>query len=256
MSAPASARAWWRYAGRRTGRPATGRRPALPSSAAARRCAGERPGARCGKRCRPGVPRNRFAPVARVPLAGEVSQSRFAYDGAGPAGAALKRRAGPAVFEDATTSGWRRSAPRDRARRRRSDARTHPRGGADGGRRRHVDGGVERGVTPAGGPVGGPGPGQPATGIYAAAPGAVPAAHVPAAAALPAATRVPAAPPQYQQQPAYAQPAPASAPGGAPPAGDDMDSRLLQLRQLGELKAQGILTQEEFEAQKRKILGA
>jgi hypothetical protein len=63
-------------------------------------------------------------------------------------------------------------------------------------------------------------------------------------------------PPQYQQQPAYAQPAPAPAPGGTPPAGDDMDSRLLQLRQLGELQAQGILTQEEFEAQKRKILGA
>jgi hypothetical protein len=35
-----------------------------------------------------------------------------------------------------------------------------------------------------------------------------------------------------------------------------MDSRLLQLRQLGELKAQGILTEAEFEAQKRKILGA
>ena len=63
-------------------------------------------------------------------------------------------------------------------------------------------------------------------------------------------------PPQYQQQPAYPQPPPAPAPGGAPPAGDTMDSRLLQLRQLGELMAQGILTQEEFEAQKRKILGA
>jgi hypothetical protein len=34
-----------------------------------------------------------------------------------------------------------------------------------------------------------------------------------------------------------------------------MDSKLLQLRQLGELKTQGILTDEEFEAQKRKILG-
>ena len=28
-----------------------------------------------------------------------------------------------------------------------------------------------------------------------------------------------------------------------------------QLRQLGELKSQGVLTQEEFDAQKRRILG-
>jgi hypothetical protein len=40
----------------------------------------------------------------------------------------------------------------------------------------------------------------------------------------------------------------------ATPAGADMDSRLRQLRQLGELKAQGVLTQEEFDAQKARIL--
>ncbi len=41
----------------------------------------------------------------------------------------------------------------------------------------------------------------------------------------------------------------------APPADVDMDSKLLQLRQLGELKTQGILSDAEFEAQKAKILG-
>jgi hypothetical protein len=58
-------------------------------------------------------------------------------------------------------------------------------------------------------------------------------------------------PPQYQQpyqQPAYQAPAP---PPQAP-VGEDM---VAQLRQLAELKDQGILTEEEFEAQKRKILG-
>ena len=41
-----------------------------------------------------------------------------------------------------------------------------------------------------------------------------------------------------------------------PPVADvNMDAKLLQLRQLGELRAQGILTEAEFEAQKRTILG-
>ena len=67
----------------------------------------------------------------------------------------------------------------------------------------------------------------------------------------------PAYPPQYQQ-PAYQEPAPpppAPAPTAAAPAEEDMDSKLLQLRQLGELKTQGILSDAEFEAQKQKILG-
>ena len=34
-----------------------------------------------------------------------------------------------------------------------------------------------------------------------------------------------------------------------------MDAKLRQLRQLGELRAQGLLTEAEFEAQKRAILG-
>jgi hypothetical protein len=49
--------------------------------------------------------------------------------------------------------------------------------------------------------------------------------------------------PQYAQ-PQYAQAAPAPAP-----------DPLEQLQRLGDLKAQGILTEEEFQAQKAKILG-
>ncbi len=58
---------------------------------------------------------------------------------------------------------------------------------------------------------------------------------------------------QVQQQPQqqqYAQPAPAPA-----PAAGGMDDKIEQLKQLGELHEQGILTDEEFAAQKAKILG-
>ena len=50
--------------------------------------------------------------------------------------------------------------------------------------------------------------------------------------------------PQYEQ-------APAPAPAPAAPAPDPIE----QLKQLGELRQQGILTDEEFAAQKAKILG-
>jgi hypothetical protein len=53
---------------------------------------------------------------------------------------------------------------------------------------------------------------------------------------------------QYQQQ-AYQQAPPPPPP--AAPAGDDM---LDQLKQLGELHDAGVLTDEEFAAQKAKIL--
>lgn len=53
--------------------------------------------------------------------------------------------------------------------------------------------------------------------------------------------------PQYYQAPAPAQPAP-SAP--AAPARD----RVEQLRDLADLKAQGVLTEEEFSAEKARIL--
>jgi Short C-terminal domain len=53
-------------------------------------------------------------------------------------------------------------------------------------------------------------------------------------------------PPQQQE---YYEPEPAPPP--PPPAADPIE----QLKQLAELKDQGILTEEEFAAQKAKILG-
>jgi outer membrane protein OmpA-like peptidoglycan-associated protein len=52
---------------------------------------------------------------------------------------------------------------------------------------------------------------------------------------------------QYAPQPQYAQSAPAPAPAPDP---------IAQLKDLAELKSQGILTDAEFDAQKAKILGA
>jgi hypothetical protein len=52
---------------------------------------------------------------------------------------------------------------------------------------------------------------------------------------------------QYQDQQQYQEPAPAPAAEAAP-------DPLEQLKQLGELKASGVLTEAEFEAQKAKIL--
>ena len=54
----------------------------------------------------------------------------------------------------------------------------------------------------------------------------------------------------YYQQQAYEQPAYEA----APPPADDMDTKLAQLKELGELKTQGVLSDAEFEAQKRRIL--
>ena len=56
---------------------------------------------------------------------------------------------------------------------------------------------------------------------------------------------------QYAQQQAAAPPPPAPA---APATGGS--STIEQLKELGELKAQGILTEEEFAAQKAKLLGS
>jgi len=50
---------------------------------------------------------------------------------------------------------------------------------------------------------------------------------------------------QYAQQQQYAQPPPAPAP-----------DPIAQLKDLAELKSQGILTEAEFEAQKAKVLGS
>lgn len=56
----------------------------------------------------------------------------------------------------------------------------------------------------------------------------------------------------YEQQQQYAPPPPAPAPAPAAPATDPIE----QLKDLAELKAQGILTEAEFEAQKARILGS
>ncbi|GAA1737308.1 SHOCT domain-containing protein [Luedemannella helvata] len=53
-------------------------------------------------------------------------------------------------------------------------------------------------------------------------------------------------PSAYQQQATYQSQA----------AAPDMDATIAQLRQLADLKAQGVLSEAEFEAQKARILGA
>jgi len=57
-------------------------------------------------------------------------------------------------------------------------------------------------------------------------------------------------PPQAYQQPVYQQPPPPPA-----AAGGISNEALEQLKQLGALKDQGILTEQEFGVQKAKILG-
>ena len=73
------------------------------------------------------------------------------------------------------------------------------------------------------------------------------------AAAMPA----PPPPPQYaapaHPPQAYAEPVPPQAPA-APPQPVDMNERIAQLKQLGELLSAGVLTQAEFEQQKARIL--
>ena len=72
--------------------------------------------------------------------------------------------------------------------------------------------------------------------------------------------------PMYQQ-PVYQEPPPQAPPPAPSPAsevaakappdqGQLMSAKLAQLQQLGELKSQGVLTEDEFEAQKRKILSS
>jgi hypothetical protein len=58
--------------------------------------------------------------------------------------------------------------------------------------------------------------------------------------------------PAYPEQPAYAE-APAQQPPPAPPSTDVM---IRQLKELAALRDQGVLTEEEFAAQKARILGA
>jgi hypothetical protein len=60
------------------------------------------------------------------------------------------------------------------------------------------------------------------------------------------------APPQQYDEPPQQQYAPPPPPP-PPPAGDD--PRIIQLQQLAELKGKGILSDEEFAAEKARILG-
>ncbi len=55
-------------------------------------------------------------------------------------------------------------------------------------------------------------------------------------------------PQQGYAQETYAEPAPS--------ATDDRDRQIAQLKELADLKAQGVLTEEEFAAQKAQILAA
>jgi Short C-terminal domain len=56
---------------------------------------------------------------------------------------------------------------------------------------------------------------------------------------------------EQQEQQAYEQAPP---PPPAAPAASATDDKLAQLKELGELKSSGVLTDAEFEAQKAKIL--
>ena len=71
-----------------------------------------------------------------------------------------------------------------------------------------------------------------------------------------AAADVPAPPPQAPAPPpqAYAEPVPPPQAPAAPAQPADMNDRLAQLKQLGELLSAGVLTQAEFEQQKARIL--
>jgi hypothetical protein len=60
---------------------------------------------------------------------------------------------------------------------------------------------------------------------------------------------------RWAQQNQQAEEAQANEQEPAEPAGDSMQEKLAQLKQLGELKEQGVLTEAEFAAQKQRILG-
>ena len=60
---------------------------------------------------------------------------------------------------------------------------------------------------------------------------------------------------RWAQQEEAQQPPPAPAAPTTPPAGGG-ESTIDQLKELGDLKAQGILTEEEFAAQKAKLLAS
>ncbi|MFJ9722763.1 SHOCT domain-containing protein [Streptomyces sp. NPDC101209] len=60
--------------------------------------------------------------------------------------------------------------------------------------------------------------------------------------------------PQGYQQQGYQEAPPPPQPAPTTSTADDMTNKIDQLKQLGELKAQGVLTEAEFEEQKRRLL--
>ncbi|NGP07175.1 SHOCT domain-containing protein [Rhodococcus sp. 14C212] len=61
-----------------------------------------------------------------------------------------------------------------------------------------------------------------------------------------------------EEEPQYAPPPPAPEPAEAPPADSGAGSmdRITALKELAELKTQGVLTEAEFEAEKARILAS
>jgi hypothetical protein len=60
---------------------------------------------------------------------------------------------------------------------------------------------------------------------------------------------------QRQAEPAYDEEPESAPPAADEQSGDAMSQKLAQLKELGELKSQGVLTDAEFETQKQRILG-
>ncbi|WP_030243280.1 SHOCT domain-containing protein [Streptomyces sp. NRRL S-350] len=59
---------------------------------------------------------------------------------------------------------------------------------------------------------------------------------------------------RWAQQDMAAEPAPPPPPPPAAPTTTSMDDRIAQLQKLAQLKEQGVLTDEEFTAQKQRLL--
>jgi hypothetical protein len=59
---------------------------------------------------------------------------------------------------------------------------------------------------------------------------------------------------RWAQQDAYPPPQQAAPQPAAPAAAAPQEDRIAKLQQLGELKAQGVLTEQEFAAEKARIL--
>ena len=62
------------------------------------------------------------------------------------------------------------------------------------------------------------------------------------------------APPPPAQPPPAPPPAPAAAPPPAPAAASSSTDRIAQLKELGELRDSGVLTEDEFQQEKQRIL--